>query len=291
MGLERCCRQNVSCTMKERSQIEAYFRNEMNELERLTFMEMLETDPSLMSEFKAMESKVLEIQLSRLQQELHVIHSSAVNEAKSSNIKSVFEINEDESTSLNYPSRSEQTTESRGGNNRMIYFLIAGALLVIAIYFALSLFTDDKDSQNITATETKELYDEYFIPDPGLNIDPNDIDRVKFNAAMVDYKNKKYREALKQWEMLSRDMSSDTIHFYIGQSLLALDKPSEAYEQLAYITNRSIFSDKAIFYRALAQVKQGYTKEAVDLLKDSISQMSNEAVKTRSQALLDELRR
>lgn len=159
-------------------------------------------------------------------------------------------------------------TGSGGGNGQSFpnrkYFLAAASFLLLVSVGLAWLFLRPDANERLFAT--------YYQPDPGLPTLMAVSDDYLFDKAMVSYKSEDYTEALDIWlALLDERPDSDTLHFFIGNALLA-DGQSEAaipyFEQTAAREN-SPFRKEAAWYLGLALIKAGRPAEAKAFIEAS----------------------
>ncbi len=116
---------------------------------------------------------------------------------------------------------------------------------------------------------SKQLFDAYFIKDPGLPTVMGTTKTTGFQNAMVQYKQGNYQNARKIW--LAQDnqrIKNDTLHFYISMSYLNENNFTQAKHWLnsETLTTSSRFYKEAIWYKALIHLYEGEKEKALNLL-------------------------
>lgn len=149
-------------------------------------------------------------------------------------------------------------------SNRFYWGATAAALLLIAFPIYLIFFAQ------------KDLYKEYYLPDPGLPTVMGSTKDYRFQDAMIDYKMKDYALAKDKWENLAKENpQNDSIHYYIAMANLNLNDYALADKQLSEISQNSTFHHKVLWYRALIALKRNNTEQAkkwLRLLNDNNAQ-------------------
>lgn len=122
--------------------------------------------------------------------------------------------------------------------------------------------------------KSEKIFAENFKPDIGLPLKMNTADASGFYEGMLDYKQENYREAIARWQVLIKTKpENDTLNYFLGVANLALGKAAKSME---YLENQErfqqgIFKDDALWYAALAKIKEGKFKEAEVFLKQNPS--------------------
>ena len=107
------------------------------------------------------------------------------------------------------------------------------------------------------ASTPEALAAAYFEPDPGLPTTLGEAEDAAFDEAMIDYKLGDYPAALRGWEQLRAGTgSNDTLSYFHGVTLLALERPGAAAEVLGEVGGGG-FEVEARWYEALAALGQG----------------------------------
>ena len=133
-------------------------------------------------------------------------------------------------------------------------------------------------------TSNQSLFEEHFSPDPGLPTVMGANSNYDFNEAMVDYKQKNYDVAIGKWEkILEQKPNNDTLNYFLGAANLAEGNTGQAidYFDQTLTSESPTFKSEALYYLALAHLKENNTTEAVKSLK-----MSSD---TRSKQLLNKI--
>jgi len=236
--------------------IERYINDRMSPEERLEFKTQLNSDSNLQAQFQETKSMILGIESAAIRNELDSFHEDMVP------------------VRMLDTSEEETTTSSRSLGKRVISWSIAASIIL-----ALGIFTFmDTDSPS------EQLFAKHFTPDPGLPTVMSTTNEFSFYDAMVNYKQEKYTLAIEKWEtLLPNKPANDTLNFYLGVSYLAEGNAARASDYLSETlkVDSSIFTDDALYFAALAEIKQDNFEAANKLLVKSESK--------RSKALLSEL--
>lgn len=134
--------------------------------------------------------------------------------------------------------------------------------------------------------EEEDLFSAYYYPDPGLPVPMSSTDSYEFDDGMVSYKEEAYAEAEAVWTELRRLGDTDTLVFYVAMAKLNQGQAAESSVLLDQIRLQpeSEFYEKALWYSALIQLKEGKLEEA----KATLLEMRGDD--PRTQELLDRLR-
>ncbi|MDC7999699.1 CDC27 family protein [Aequorivita todarodis] len=116
-----------------------------------------------------------------------------------------------------------------------------------------------------------------FKPDPGLPTTMSTSSNYDFYYGMVNYKRKEYNEAISSWETLyAANPENDTVVYFLGVANLANGNARQAkkYLQSAKEKPEGAFYEDALYYLALALLKENKIKEAEQVLSKSTSPAS-----------------
>ena len=120
--------------------------------------------------------------------------------------------------------------------------------------------------------QNKQIYSQYYSPDPGLATVMSVVSDYDFEKAMVEYKNGEYDKALRAWNNLLKQKSkNDTLIYFIAAANQAKGNQDIAIENLQQIVlnKESAFYKDACWYLGLAYLKKGETAEAINYIKKS----------------------
>ena len=113
----------------------------------------------------------------------------------------------------------------------------------------------------ITAEDQNEkIFDDFFIPDPGLATTMSTESNYDFYEAMVNYKRANYDLAITQWNMLhEKKPENDTLNYFLGVAHLANNQIEPAIEFLSKVSEQkdSDFIEDTYYYLGLAHLKAG----------------------------------
>jgi len=220
-------------TKEQLETIERYLDHTMEAGERVLFEEQLTKDTDLQEKVSEIRFLIETVETAALKSKLERFHES---------------IEESQETILDAP-KSILIRE----RSKFPLFAIAATFLVL---FGIFYFMNAESS-------SEKLFAKHFIPDPGLPTTMSTQTNYVFFDAMVNYKREEYTVAISKWETLLQEKSqNDSIHYYLGVSYLAVgntEKALEHLQNLETVTN-SIFTEDAIYYRALALIKKGDTR-------------------------------
>jgi len=152
-------------------------------------------------------------------------------------------------------------------NNFAPWKIAASLILLIGISWLLFFYTQ--------STSTAELYASNF--EPYRNVvqpivrgeDKEDIQSKAFKA----YESKDYKNAIVFFDQILQEDPSTTISFYKANTLLQLNKTSEAITLLeTTVKSADTFQDRALWYLALAYLKEDNVDASKKTLKQLIAQ-------------------
>lgn len=238
---------NNQFSEEEFQAIERYLLGQLSEEEKLAFERELEKNPSLRSHTKELSLIFGEIEEQSLRAKLDQIHSK-VGEA---------------TPSIPLPSATTFPWQK---------WAIAASISVVLMlsfwFWALRLFTEEK------------LYQTYYRPDPGLvTAMSSESSSYAFERAMVDYKSGNYQAALDRWELiLAEKPQNDTLHYFIGHSLMALDETLLAisYWEKVTLDEQSVFRKDAFWYLGIAWLKEEDPEKAKLAIQQSQHPKAND---------------
>lgn len=236
-------------TIEQLETIERYLDHTMDAGEKVQFEAQLAKDTSLQEKVAEIRFLIETVETAALKSKLERFHES---------------IKDSKTPIIDAPKR----TLIRRRSKSSIYAI--AAILVVA--FGLLYFMNAE-------TSTEKLFAKHFIPDPGLPTTMSNTSNFDFYDAMVNYKRAEYDLAIAKWEKLLREKpQNDSLQYFLGVSYLAKGNSSLAEEYLQKLSNQpnSIFTNDAIFYRALALLKSGKAEQATQLLKANPSDRNAE---------------
>lgn len=150
-----------------------------------------------------------------------------------------------------------------GGNVRWLRISMAVAA-VVALLLVPSFFI----YRNLTSHQ--RLFREYFISDPGLPVVMGIGTSNGFSAAMTDYKDGKYSEALEGFTKVAADQGyNDTLMFYSGLCRVLTGDDEGAVTTLGGIGSReSAYYIPSRYYIGLALIRMKDERNAKIYLKE-----------------------
>ncbi len=228
--------------------IDRYITDEMNESERTAFETRMASDKKLAALVKEMQQLVSAVETVALREQLEEFHNS------------IAQPTDDKVKKLHPVSHYKRPM-------RWIYSAAAVLLVLMGIFY----FTNmDSPSERIFARN--------FVPDPGLPTTMSTTSDYDFFDAMVNYKREEYTLAIDKWEkLLAEKPQNDSLNYFLGVSYLAIDDAETAQKYLDKLQahSESIFSEDAVYYRALALIKKDELAQAAQLLRDNPSKRNS----------------
>ena len=144
----------------------------------------------------------------------------------------------------------------RGERQRRQNWLLVAASLVILLGFYFTY-------RNYSSVQNK--YDSYLALPEGLPTMMGESTTI--DDAMVEYKMQNYGEAVRKFEHLLQQRSSDTLQYYLAMSELGLKKYDKAREQLRQIDAGSVYYDHSQYYSAVFDLFDNKQEAAREKLK------------------------
>ena len=234
--------QNISKEQQET--FERFLMGQMQEIEQIEFQEYLKDNPDEEVKFEDFKKLFYTIEEAGLKAKLDTFHKQLENNGQQKIIakKPVF--------------------------NRNRYLMAASFAMLITLSGVLFF---NRLSPN------EKLYNEFFTPDPGLPTVMGENGDYSFYEAMVDYKQGNYDTAIAKWQGLHKlQASNDTLNYFLGTAFLSNGKAASAIpflnNTLQY--NQSVFHEDALYYLALAYLKEGKTDQAINILVSSKDERS-----------------
>lgn len=211
--------------------IDRYLFDELNQEERLVFMDGLKSDPDFRKKIMEQKQQMEAVEEYNLRESLNNYHNELTHEGKST-------------------------------NHDLKWMAIAASVLLLLGY---SIYTF---TNRISPAE--RVFAKNFRPDPGLPTTMGKNTDYEFYSGMVSYKQEKYSEAISLWQPLyTTNASNDTITYFLGVAYLADENIPQAekyFEHSAKIKNNA-FKSETDYYLALTYLKQNKIKEAKDILR------------------------
>jgi tetratricopeptide (TPR) repeat protein len=220
---------------KQFEEIEQYLTGRMKSEERAAFEKRLASDASLKKEVETYKFLIDGVQEKALREEMETFHREV----------------EQKNSASNPPVRR------LGGFARVA--LAASVIVLFGIGFWMI--------RSQVSSDTR-LFNEHFLPDPGLMTPMSTTSNYEFFRGMVDYKQEKYKAAILRWEsLLKQKPENDTLTYYLGVAWLAEGDASKAiyYLEKPFI-QQSIFGSDRNFYLGLAYLKNNQPEKAKEAL-------------------------
>lgn len=225
--------------------IESYLDNSMSGAERELFEKTMASDLKLKQQVEDVKNLLQGIEAGALKYKLEDFHNEMESPVKKANKKT--------------PKIISLKTIS--------YIAAASVVLLFGIFMFMN-----------NSTPSEKLFAKHFIPDPGLPTTMSSTDEYNFYDGLVDYKRKNYQTAIQKWEnLLKQKPQNDTLNYFIGVAYLAEGNTQKSlfYLEQSQQFGESIFKEDAVFYQALAKVKEGNIEEAKKTLKTLPSEKNN----------------
>ncbi len=230
---------NTNISPEELESIERYLLKQMPGDEYNAFTKKILNDTELQNKINSVRLMLVGIQESNLSQKMEEFHKEISSPEKKLN-------------------------PSSGNVFNMNRWLVAASIIVLLGLGAL-LFLNKFN-------KPERLFSDYYKPDPGLITAMGTSENYLFEHAMIDYKTKKYDNALKTWkELLKSNPANDTLNYFIGSAFLAKNKSDSAvyYFQKVIANPGSYFFNDANWYLGLALVKQQKSQKAIPYIEKS----------------------
>lgn len=225
----------INITEEELELIDRYLHQQLSEAEQKNFDERLRTDSLWQQKVNEIRLFSTGIQESVLQEQLDQFHSHLTTVA-----------NKPKTIKINPLKRLS----------------VAASILFFVGILSWLLFFQKSGNEKLYAT--------YYNPDPGLPTMMGVSENYEFEKAMVDYKTGDYSKAIDTWNaILKTHPDNDTLNYFIGSAHLANDNSKEAlvFFDKALLVKNSVFRKEALWYKALALLKEGKKDDAIIVLK------------------------
>lgn len=145
--------------------------------------------------------------------------------------------------------------------------LVAASILLVIAIGGITFF-------NPFAIDTNALYADNFEPYKNVvtPIVRGEHDNNEETIAFTSYESKDYELAASQFEKLYKSTKRPYFLLYQANSLLALEKTSEAIPLLEkHISFKDELSERGTWYLSLAYLKENRKKEAITLLEELVT--------------------
>ncbi len=237
-------------SQEEFERIERYLTGRMDDNEKPDFEASLKTDPRLRKQTEEVRALLHAIEEKKLREKLDDFHE-----------------------------------ELTAGNRRVISvrpFLKYAIAASIALLIGLGVWL-----LSVRKTPDEKLFSQYFKPDPGLVTPMSTTPDYEFYRGMVDYKQGKYKPAIRRWRpLIEQKPKNDTLNFYLGVAWLAQGENKKAIVYLSKAVKypNSTFINEAWYYLGLALLKEGHSEKAIHSFKKSNLENSNLILKEMGSA-------
>lgn len=205
---------------------ERFLMGEMSAGERAIFSENLEENSALRTKFEDFKKLFLTVEEAGLRHKMEDFHK-VFNRLDEGKVKQLIPFRE------------------------KFYYGIAASIVVLIALGGFLYLNGSKDTR---------LFDEYYVPDPGLPTVMGNNKNYDFYEAMVAYKHGDYEDAISKWEkLLPARPQNDTLNYFLGSAYLAIDKEEESikYFNKTVEDPNSTFIDETNFYLGMAHLKLG----------------------------------
>lgn len=229
--------ENYNISQSEFELIEQYLNGDLDADTAQQVLEQIEKNPIFKTKVETVKTIITGIESQVLKNKLDVFHEELEQKL--------------------------QITTTKSLNNKSWWRPLAvAAALIIATgsYFWLG------------GNATDKLYNAYYTVDPGLPTNMGGDTMYEFNKAMVSYKQGNYTEAISGWkELAQQKQDNDTLNYFLGSALLAIDSTENAIKYLIKTTEQggSTFRNEAFYYLGMAHLKNGNKTSAIKALKQS----------------------
>lgn len=222
----------------EFEQIERYLSDQMGSEEKVSFAERLSVDADLRKKTKELKLIFISIQEKILEDRLAAFHVD---------IKDTIKLTPGKRNLVKFPLE-----------------ILAAASIVLLLGFLTwkGFYSEPK---------AKQLFSDFYKPDPGLVGEMGISENYAFDRAMIEYKLGNYKSAIKSWDSLQLiHPDNDTLVYFLGSAYLG-DRQAKQAEKYLYKLNakKGTFASDAAWYLGLALLKQGKDKEAIVYFKQS----------------------
>lgn len=235
-------------SQEEFEKIEAYLNNQLDQEELEVFNRKLENDEDLRVKLQEIKTLISGVELMGLKNQLNRHHIE-------------FEI---DNTAANGKIKNNKS-------HRLKYFAIAATIVIFLTGY-----------YYINQNSNQRLYNNYFMPDPGLPTTMSTANNYEFYKTMVTYKTGNYKKAIEEWKIqLSKQPENDTLNYFIGVAQMANKNEKDAIGYLKKVNQlqANTFKSDANFYLGLAFLKLNKKEEAIVVLKQSTLPESLELLK------------
>lgn len=226
---------NIHITEDELNLIDQYLAGQLTNQEKLAFEEQLSGNEAWKIKFNEVKLLSVGIQESSLREQLNDFHNHTM------------------ASKIIAPVKKMSWVKRLTAAASILFFI---SLLSWLFFFKPS--------------AEEKIFASFFQPDPGLSTAMGVSDNYDFDRAMVDYKTKNYNAAIQSWsKLLETNAGNDTLHYFIGAAQIANKNETAAITHFDKVLQNtgSVFISEALWYKALALIKQGKKQEAIPLIE------------------------
>ncbi|MGY6522187.1 MAG: tetratricopeptide repeat protein [Mongoliitalea sp.] len=211
-------------------QIENYILGKLTEQEKESFEIALQTDPSLQDKVQEVKGLMEALEEAGLRASMEEFHQ-------------VF----DTELALDKPVKRLNP-----------WFGVAAAVITLLILAGVWVLIP-------TSTIYEDLFESYYVEDPGLITAMSSESDYEFDRAMVDYKSGNFKDAVTRWQqILELKPENDTLNYFLGAAHLALNETGTALDYFEKVSQlpQGRFTNDTFWYLALVYLKQGKVEAA-----------------------------
>lgn len=230
---------------------ESYAFDLMSESEKQAFEADLVSDPGLKAEFEEF---------------LHIVNGIRAYEREK--IRGMM--------------RESKLRSLQGGWSSLRRVAVAAAIILLLVIPGYVIFR--------MTTVTSRLAKEYYIEDPGLPVKMGASTNRLLDEAMIEYKDKQYRDALEKIGILKADSpDNDTLNYYAGICHFELGENEKAVQSFSSIVNQeSNYYYQAKYNLGLAFIKLGKTEDAISALRE-VAEKGQDQLRLNAMEILEKL--
>lgn len=226
----------LNISQEEWELIEVYLDNQLSKEQQIIVEQLKNTDPEFSNKIEHVSGLIAGIREAALIERMKVWHR-----------------NLDSDSEFSLPARKN---------------LFSKYLIAASIFLLLGLGT----WWLLRPSPAEQLFTQFYQPDPGLATVMAETNQYEFEKAMVEYKMGNYTKALKAWNLqLKQAPQNDTLQFFVGNALLALNKKAESIPHLEYVAKlpTSAFHKDACWYLGLVLLSEDKTEDAQYYIQQS----------------------
>lgn len=226
----------LNISQEEWELIEGYLDNQLSKEQRIILEQLINTDPEFSKKVEHVRGLIAGIREAALIERMKVWHRNLDSDSK-----------------FSMPAR----------NNLFSKYLVAASILLLFGVGAWWL---------LRPSPAEQLFTQFYHPDPGLATVMAESNQYEFEKAMVEYKMGNYSIALQAWkDQLEQAPESDTLQFFVGNALLAMNKKAESIPHLEYVAKlpSSAFQKDACWYLGLVLLSERRTEDAQYYIQQS----------------------